>query len=92
MKVLMFYDLTAQGLAKAAPHYPAHIARLQEFHARGVLLMAGPYGSPPTGALGVFTSREAAEEFVRGDPFFVHGIIGQYRLEDWNEVLHVARP
>lgn len=76
MKVLMFYDVTPEGLAKAQAHYPAHVVRLQQFHSRGVLLMAGPYGNPPTGALGIFTSREAAEEFVKGD----------------QEVLHVARP
>ena len=88
MKVLMFYDVTPDGLARAAPHYPAHVARLQEFHKRGALLMAGPYGNPPKGAVGIFTSRAAAEEFVKGDPFFVHGVIGEFRLEDWNEVLH----
>lgn len=87
MKVLMFYDVTPESMARAAPHYPAHVKRLQEFHARGVLLMAGPYGNPPSGALGVFTSRAAAEEFVKGDPFFVQGIITEFRLEDWNEVL-----
>jgi len=83
----MFYDVTPEGLAKAAPHYPAHISRLQQFHKRGDLLMAGPFGNPPSGALGVFNSRSAAEEFVKGDPFFVHGIITEFRLEDWNEVL-----
>lgn len=91
-KILMFYEVTPEGMAKAAAHYSEHVVRLQQFHQRGELLMAGPYGNPPTGALGIFTSRAAADEFVRGDPFFVHGIIDRYRLEDWNEVLHVARP
>jgi uncharacterized protein YciI len=49
--------------------------------------MAGPYGMPPAGALGVFTSREAAQEFVAGDPFVVNGVVGKYTLHDWNEVL-----
>ena len=61
MKILMFYELAPGGLARAEPHYAAHVARLQEFHKRGDLLMAGPYGNPPTGALGIFTSRQAAE-------------------------------
>jgi uncharacterized protein YciI len=92
MKILMFYEVTPEGLARAAAHYPAHVARLQEFHARGELLMAGPYGNPPVGAVGVFTSRKAAENFLRGDPFVQNGIVERYRLEDWNEVLHVVRP
>jgi uncharacterized protein YciI len=87
MKVLMFYELAAGGLARAAEHYPAHVERLKAFHARGVLLMAGPYGAPPVGALGVFTSREAAQEFSEGDPFVVHGVVARCTFHDWNEAL-----
>lgn len=87
MKTLMFYELAPDGMPKAQEHFAGHRARLDAFHARGVLLMAGPYGSPPIGALGVFTSREAAEEFAKDDPFVVHGVVARCRFEDWNEVL-----
>jgi len=87
MKVLMLYELAPDGLAKAHTHFPAHSARLNEFKSRGVLLMAGPYGSPPVGALGVFTTREAAEEFSRGDPFVLHGVVSRCTLHDWQEAL-----
>ena len=87
MKVLMFYEVTPDGLQKAREHYAGHRARLDEFHARGVLLMAGPYGSPPAGALGVFTSRDAAEDFIKGDPFVLNGVVARHTLHDWNEVL-----
>ena len=42
MKVVMLYEVAQDGLPKARIHYEAHRARLDEFHARGVLLMAGP--------------------------------------------------
>ena len=87
MKVLMFYETAPDALAEARQYFPAHRARLEEFHGRGVLLMAGPYGNPPVGALGVFTTREAAEEFVRDDPFVLHGVVARYRFHEWNEVL-----
>jgi len=87
MKILMFYQTAPDGLPKARQHFPAHRARLDEFHKRGVLLMAGPYGNPPVGALGVFTTREAAEEFVKEDPFVLHGVVAQYHFDEWNEVL-----
>ena len=80
----MFYEVAADGLSKAQENFLAHRARLDEFHARGVLLMAGPYGVPPVGALGVFTSREAAEEFIKGDPFVTNGLVGKWRLLEWN--------
>jgi uncharacterized protein YciI len=49
--------------------------------------MAGPYGSPPVGALGVFTSREAAESFVAGDPFVLNGVVGKHVIQEWSEAL-----
>ena len=90
MKVLMFYEVAPDGLSKAQANFAAHRARLDEFNARGVLLMAGPYGAPPVGALGVFTSREAAEEFIAGDPFVLNGVVSRHSLYDWNEVLFDA--
>jgi hypothetical protein len=49
--------------------------------------MAGPFANPAEGALGVFTDRGAAEEFIKGDPFVINGAVGKWRLVDWNEVL-----
>jgi uncharacterized protein YciI len=87
MKVVMFYEVAPEGMAKARANFPAHRARLDEFKARGTLLLAGPYANPAEGALGVFTTREAAEEFIAGDPFVVNGVVGKWTLKDWNEVL-----
>lgn len=87
MKVVMFYEVAPDGMAKAKIHYAAHRARLDEFYARGVLLMAGPYANPAEGAMGIFTSRNAAEEFIQGDPFVINGVVSKWRLCDWNEVL-----
>jgi len=87
MKYLMFYDMAAEGLSKARANLPAHQHRLQEFHRQGTLLMAGPYGTPPMGALGIFTTRAAAEEFVAGDPFVINGVVGKYMIHEWSEAL-----
>ena len=67
--------------------YEAHRARFNEFHARGVLLMAGPLGNPPEGAMSVFTTQGAAEEFIQGDSFVVHGAVSKGHLVEWYEVL-----
>ena len=87
MKFVMFYDMAPDGLGKARENIDAHRARLNEFNARGVLLMAGPLGNPPEGAMGVFTSKEAAEEFIQGDPFVINGVVSEWRIVEWNEVL-----
>jgi len=88
----MIYEPAEGGLALARVHYPEHRARIDEFHARGSLLMTGPFVDESTGlptgmALGVFTTREAAEEFIAGDPFVTNGAVGAWRIEAWNEVL-----
>lgn len=87
MKVIMFYEVAHDGMTKAREHYAAHRARLDAFHARGVLLMAGPYANPAEGAMGVFTDREAAEEFIQGDPFVINSVVAKWSLREWNEVL-----
>jgi len=87
MKYLMFYELSPDGMAKAKAHFPAHQSRLMEFHQNGTLLMAGPYGSPPAGAVGVFTTRAAAEAFVAGDPFILNGVVGKHGIHEWSEAL-----
>jgi uncharacterized protein len=87
MKTVMFYEMASDGLSKAMTHIGAHRARLDAFHERGVLLMAGPFANPTEGALGIFVSKEAAEEFVQDDPFVVNGVVGKWRLVEWNEVL-----
>jgi uncharacterized protein YciI len=87
MKTVMFYEVAPDGLPKARLYYEAHRARLNDFHARGSLLMAGPFANPAEGAMGVFTSREAAEEFIRDDPFVINGVVAKWSLREWNEVL-----
>jgi uncharacterized protein YciI len=84
MKIVCFYEMAPDALSKVATHFPAHRARLDEFHARGVLLAAGPLGNPPEGAMAIFATREAAEEFVKDDPFVTNGLVSKWRLVDWN--------
>ena len=50
--------------------------------------MVGPFTDEPAGgAMGVFSSRSAAEEFVRADPFVTQGIVARWTIREWNEVL-----
>lgn len=80
-------------LTKAPAHFPAHSARLDEFHARGTLLMVGTFGNPQEeGSMSIFTTREAAEEFVKGDPFVLNGVVRNWQIREWDEVLAPTDP
>src|SRR5207244_3277 len=67
VKYVVFYESADDVGTKAAPHFPAHRARYEDFHARGVLVMLGTFARPQEeGSMAVFTTREAAEGCVRG--------------------------
>lgn len=84
----MTYRAAPDFLDRVPEHVAGHQARIAEFSARGVLLLIGPLAEPVDGeAMGVFTTREAAEEFAGGDPFVRHGVVAEWRVRAWDEVL-----
>jgi uncharacterized protein YciI len=83
VKIVSFYETAEGAMPGLIANFPAHRARLDEFHARGVLIAAGPLGNPPEGAMAIFTTREAAEEFIAGDPFVTNGLVSSWRLVEW---------
>jgi len=38
MKFVSFYEMAPEALSKVADYFPAHRARLDDFHTRGVIL------------------------------------------------------
>lgn len=87
MKYVLFYDAADDVRAKAPLHFAAHRARWQEFQADGTLLLIGPFTAPEDGAMGVFTTREAAEAFAAGDPFVLNGVVKSWRIGEWMEAI-----
>ena len=85
MRCVLFYETAPDAMPVIPIHFPAHSERTREFHARGTLLMTGPFANPMDGAMSVFTTRESAEEFIAGDPFVLNGVVSSWRIADWNE-------
>ena len=87
-EVRAVYESADNVAAKAPAQFPAHKARYQDFHARGDLLLLGTFADPQRdGSMAIFATREAAEEFARGDPFVVTGVVRNWQVREWNEVL-----
>src|SRR5262249_3573520 len=66
------YRSLEEALAKEPALIAAHRARTRAFHDRGTLLMAGAFlNTPdePLGTMAILTTRDAAEDYARGDPF-----------------------
>jgi uncharacterized protein YciI len=87
MKYVLFYESASDVRAKAPLYFAEHSARWGEFHKRGALLMVGPFANPEEGAMGIFTTREAAHEFAGGDPFVLNGVVSKWYVREWNEAL-----
>jgi len=84
---VVLYESADDVAGKAPAHFPAHKARLDEFHAAGDLVLVGTFGDPQAqGSMAVFTSREAAAKFVEGDPFVLNGVVRRHEIRDWNEL------
>jgi uncharacterized protein YciI len=87
VKYVVRYETNPDELGKAVELFDAHKARWSEYADAGTLLAIGPFSDPTKGALGVFTTREAAEGFVTGDPFVLEGVVASWEVLEWNEVL-----
>jgi uncharacterized protein len=85
-KYVLLYESAENVLEKFPAHYPAHSERLDAFHEAGTLEAVGPFGDPQAeGSMAIFTTREAAEEFVAGDPFVLNEVVKRYEIREWQE-------
>jgi hypothetical protein len=85
--VLVYTSAENLDMDRVGAHYEAHRARWKTFHDQGTLLMIGPFADPRDGAMAVFTTAEAAEDFATGDPFVLHDIVSAWTVKEWNEAL-----
>lgn len=78
------------ALAREPEKIAEHLARSQELHARGTLLMGGAFldnPNEPLSTMAVHTTREAAEEYIKGDPFVLSGQVKTWSIREWANML-----
>jgi uncharacterized protein YciI len=98
----MWYAIISEDapntLLQRLEHRPAHVARLQELHQQGRLLLAGPHpaidSEDPgpagfTGSLVVaeFASLSDAQAFADADPFVVAGVYARVSVKPFRKTL-----
>ena len=90
MKYVLLYEPGEPDMAaKAALHFPEHVATWDSYRRDGTLLLIGPFADG-SGAMAVFTTREAAEQFAKSDPFVVHNVVGGWSVREWSEAIFDA--
>jgi len=84
--VVTSYASFDDAMTRAPDMIASHIARSQDLHARGTLLMAGAFldnPQEPLSTMAVHTTREAAEEYIKGDPFVQNGLVRSWHIREW---------
>jgi hypothetical protein len=84
-KYVVLYEVAEDGMEKARsisrPTAPAAISSTPTAR----FSSTGPSRGPEEGSMAVFTTRQAAEEFVRGDSFVLNGVIANWQIREWDE-------
>ena len=94
-KFFVAYFVTKlKSLDEAKAKFPeamaAHIERTRELHKRGLVLMAGAFTDHPDESvttMAVLISRKAAEDFAKGDPFVINGLVEKYFVREWSNLM-----
>ena len=79
-----------EAKARDPQNLAAHIARSKDLHAKGKIMMAGAFLDDLDGTLttmAVFSSREDAKEYAKGDPFVLNGTVTKWFIREWANIL-----
>lgn len=91
VQYLLRYDYIPDVLEKRGPHREGHLNLAKELIDQGTCLAGGPTTTradgPPTGALFIFTTPEAADHFLQNDPYVSNNIVTKHTIEEWNIVV-----
>jgi len=83
MKYVVIGTPTGAAMEAIMKVYPRHKALVDQYVAKGVVIGIGPFSD--RGNMGIFRTREAAEEFARDDPFMLEGLVKDYVIREWND-------
>ncbi|HSW88413.1 MAG TPA: YciI family protein [Candidatus Saccharimonadales bacterium] len=76
---------------KASEALVAHVKRSRSLHQEGKVLMAGAFLDRPEELIStmiILSTREDAEEFVKGDPFVQKGMVKSWTIREWQNMFY----
>ncbi|HZM97163.1 MAG TPA: YciI family protein [Vicinamibacterales bacterium] len=87
MKAVVIGESSGATMEQIIAVYPRHKAIVDAFVARGDVIGIGPFADRDRGNMAIFRSREAAEAFVKQDPFILEGLVKAFVIRDWNDAM-----
>ena len=85
MKSVVIGESSGASMEMVMAVYPRHKAVVETFKARGDVIGIGPFAD--RGNMAIFRTREAAEAFVKQDPFILEGLVKSFVIRDWNDTM-----
>jgi hypothetical protein len=85
MKAVVIGESSGATMEQVMAVYPRHKAVVDMFVARGDVIGIGPFAD--RGNMAIFRTREAAEAFVKQDPFVLEGLVKSYAIREWGDQL-----
>jgi uncharacterized protein len=85
----LFYEVVDDYIVRRAAYRDEHLRLAREAHRRGELLLGGALSDPADRALLIFRApdRAVVEEFVRNDPYVIHGLVTRWEVRAWTVVI-----
>ncbi len=87
MKAVVFYEADTALMDKLRAVYPRHKILVDSFAKDGKVIGIGTFANISDGSMGIFRSREFADEFVKQDPFVTEGLVSKITIREWNDSL-----
>jgi len=85
MKAVVIGESSGASMETVMAVYPRHKAVVEAYVGRGEVVGIGPFAD--RGNMAIFRTREAAEAFVKEDPFILEGLVNSFVIRDWNDTM-----
>jgi len=85
MKTVVIGESSGASMDTVMAVYPRHKAIVDSFINKGEVIGIGPFTD--RGNMAIFRTREAAEAFVKQDPFILEGLVKSFTIRDWDDTM-----
>jgi len=85
MKAVVIGESSGASMEAIMAVYPRHKAVVDTFIDNGEVIGIGPFAD--RGNMAIFKTREAAEAFVKQDPFILEGLVKSFVIREWNDTM-----
>ena len=85
MKTVVIGESSGAAMERIMEVYPRHKQIAEKYIERGDIIGMGPFVD--RGNMAIFKTREAAEQFVKEDPFILEGLVKSFVIKDWMDNL-----